>query len=98
MWTLYGEVVGALIWVLANLVYTGEVRRGRGGFVRILAFWWGLPGTIASKLLVEEGSQPVIKPPPDDEEALLAEVRRARMKLIEHPEGDDRPGGREEAG
>jgi hypothetical protein len=72
------ELAGALVWLVANGVYLDARRKGTRGFVRFLAFWMGLPVTWISLIKVAEGSQPVIEPPPDDEEALLAEVRRDR--------------------
>jgi len=72
------ELAGLVVWLLANLVYLRARRTGSRGFQRVLAFWMGLPGTVASMFLVKDGSQPRIAPPPDDEDNLLAEVRRDR--------------------
>lgn len=75
---LIKELVGLLVWLVANWVYLGARRTGTRGLTRFLAFWMGLPGTLAMLFLVREGSQPRLAPPPDDEEGLLAEVRRSR--------------------
>lgn len=72
------ELVGLFLWLVANAVYLGAVRRGEGGFRRLVAFWIGLPGTFVTLVAVKEGSQPVVEPPPDDEAALLEDVRRSR--------------------
>ena len=73
-----GEFVGMLVWIVANVVYVDARRKGTRGFHRFLAFWMGLPVTWVTLMAVREGSQPRIEPPPDDEERLLAEVRRDR--------------------
>jgi len=88
MESILQSVVGFLVWVVGNVVYVDKRRRGAHGFARFLAFWLGFPGTFLSKLLVIEGSQPALEPPPDDEEALLIEVRKARMERIEPPDGE----------
>lgn len=72
------EIIGFIVWLVANGVYLDAVRRGRRGVHRFLGFWFGLPATFVTLLLVTEGSSPALQPPPDDEEALLEEVRRAR--------------------
>ena len=75
---LVEELVGLIVWLVANAVYLSARRTGSHGIHRFLAFWMGLPGTLGSLVLVKEGSQPRIAPPPDDEDGLLAEVRRDR--------------------
>jgi hypothetical protein len=75
---LLEELVGLAVWLLANSVYLRARRAGSGGLQRLLAFWMGLPGTFLCMVLVKEGSKSRLAPPPDDEDALLAEVRRAR--------------------
>lgn len=72
------EIISLAVWVVANVVYLDSVRRGRGGFRRLVAFWMGVPGTVLSKILVKEGSQPDLRPSPEADEALLDEVRRSR--------------------
>lgn len=78
MESLVEELAGLVVWLLANWAYLGARRTGTRGLRRFVAFWMGLPGTLLSLFLVKEGSQPKLAPPPDDEDALLAEVRRSR--------------------
>ena len=73
------EVVGAVVWAVANVVYFDLRRKGVHGFSRILAFWMGNPMTWLSLFVVKEGSQPTFEPPPDDEALLFREVRRDRL-------------------
>ena len=80
---LVAAVVGLMVWVVANVVYANQVRVGKRGFRRFLAFWLGFPATFFSLLVLDEGSQPALEPPPDDEEALLREVRRDRARALE---------------
>jgi hypothetical protein len=87
---LVEELVGLVLWLVANWTYVQARRTGRHGFTRLLAFFFGLPGTVATLFLVREGSQPRLAPPPDDEEGLLAEVRRARALS----RGEDVPGAK----
>ena len=75
---LVNSVVAGVIWVVANIVYFTRKSHGRRGFARLLAFWFGLPLTWATFFLMPEGRVDWIRPPPDDEEALFAEVRRDR--------------------
>lgn len=72
------SVIGALVWTIANVVYVDMKRKGAHGFGRICAFWMGLPATVVWLFAVPEGRIPALRPPPDDEEALLAEIRRDR--------------------
>ena len=78
MGSLVEELAGLVVWLVANWAYLGARRTGTRGLRRFLAFWMGLPGTLVALLLVHEGSQPRFAPPPDDEDGLLAEVRRSR--------------------
>lgn len=87
---LVKELVGLVVWLVANGVYLASVRKGEKGFRRLLAFWMGIPGTLVTLMAVREGSQPVLEPPPDDEDALLAEVRRAR-RLRAPDDGNENP-------
>lgn len=72
------QLVGAVVWVVALLVYVDLRRRGQHGFTRFISFWVGMPGTLLSMFVVREGTQPDIAIPPDDERALLEEIRRER--------------------
>jgi hypothetical protein len=78
MGSLVEELAGLVVWLVANWAYLGARRTDTGGLRRLLAFWMGLPGTLFTLFLVKEGSQPRLAPPADDEELLLADVRRAR--------------------
>ena len=75
---LIQELAGFAVWLVANGVYVDLRRKGEKGFARLVCFWLGLPVTWFSLLVVREGSQPRIRPPPDDELRLLEEVRRDR--------------------
>lgn len=75
---LLEELIGLAVWLVANTVYLRARHTGSRGLQRLLAFWMGLPGTFLCMVLVKEGIQARLAPPPDDEEALLAEIRRAR--------------------
>ncbi len=76
--SLMREVSGAFVWGVANLVYLDRRRRGRRGFARLLAFWFGMPVTWATLFFVREAEEAPLHPAVDDEEALLREVRRDR--------------------
>ncbi len=71
-------VVTMVVWALANLVYVEMKRKGKKGFQRVLAFFFGLPTTWLAFFLLDEGAQLELAPPPDDEAALLREIRRDR--------------------
>lgn len=88
-------LVGLLVWIVANGVYLDMRRRGRRSFMRVVAFFLGLPATWLTLVLVRPGSQPDIAPPPDDEEALLREVRRDRVLRQGPGESDELPEPRE---
>jgi len=69
---------GAILWALANVVYYDLKRKGVRGFGRFAAFWVGNPTTWITFFWVREGQYPTFELPPDDDEALLAEIRRDR--------------------
>ena len=71
-------LIGGLIWALANILYVDLKRKGRSGFSRIILFWMGTPLTWLWLLLIREGSAPVLDEAPDDADAILADIRRAR--------------------
>jgi len=72
-------LVGAVVWLVANVVYLDMKRQGEHGLLRWVAFWMGTPTTWATLLLVREGSQPKVRGAPDDDAHLLEEIRRDRM-------------------
>lgn len=88
------QLVGLMVWLVANGVYLDMRRRGRRSFVRVLAFLMGLPATWITLLVVRPGTQPDIVPPADDEDALFREVRRDRA-LREGGAADGGPDARE---
>lgn len=71
-------LVGAIVWALANVVYYDLKRKGVRSFGRFAAFWVGNPTTWITFFVVPEGRHPAFEPPPDDEAALLAEIRSDR--------------------
>jgi len=85
------HLVGLVVWLVSIVVYVDARRRGRHGFTRLVAFWLGFPATWISLLVVGEGSQPDILPPPDDEAALLEEIRRDREAGRALKEGPEPP-------
>lgn len=74
------EMIVAIVWAIANLVYVGMRRRGTRGFGRFAAFWAGLPTTFISLFVVREPTVPPLEPPPDDEGRLLEEIRLDRER------------------
>ena len=79
---LLEAIVAAAVWavvnVVSNVVYFDMRRKGIRGFSRLVAFWMGTPWTWVTLLVVVEGSQTPMEPPPDDVESLFREVRRDR--------------------
>jgi hypothetical protein len=67
-------LLGAIVWVAANVIYVDLRRKGRRKG-RWVAFFAGYPGTLVSMFVVREGTIPQIEPPPDDEDRLLREIR-----------------------
>lgn len=75
---MFEGIAGSIIWTLANVLYIDLRRKGRTGFSRFVLFWMGIPLTWLWLFLVREGSVPLLEEPPDDAEAILAEIRRER--------------------
>ena len=75
---MFEGIIGSIIWVLANALYIDQKRKGKGGWGRIILFWMGNPLTWLWLFLIKEGSAPEVVGPPDDAEAILAEIRRER--------------------
>jgi len=67
-------LVGAIVWVAANVIYVDLRKKGRRKG-RFISFFAGYPGTLVSMFVVREGTDPQIEAPPDDEERLLREIR-----------------------
>jgi hypothetical protein len=70
--------LGASVSVFANVVYYDMRRKGVRGFSRFAAFIAGNPLTWVTLLAVKEGRAEDFRPPPDDDERLLREVRMDR--------------------
>ena len=75
---MFERIIGSIVWILANALYIDLKRKGRSGWSRIILFWMGNPLTWLWFFLIREGSVPELDEPPDDAEALLAEIRRER--------------------
>ena len=76
----FREIIVALVWVLANVVYLDLKRKGIQGFTRFAAFWVGQPTTWITFFAVRDGQQPTFHAPDDDDEGglLLDDIRRDR--------------------
>jgi hypothetical protein len=77
-WLFLRTLVWAIVWALANVMYLDLKRKGVRSFGRFAAFWVGNPTTWITYFVVRQGGQPTFEPPPDDDDALLAEVRSDR--------------------
>jgi len=75
---VFEGIIGSIVWILANVLYIDQKRKGKGGWGRIVLFWMGTPMTWLWFFLVREGSAPELEEAPDDAEAILAEIRRDR--------------------
>lgn len=82
---MFEGLIGAIIWALANLLYVDLKRKGRSGLSRIFLFWMGTPLTWLWLFLIKEGSAPPLEEAPDDANAILAEIRRARRLEAGNP-------------
>ena len=71
--------IGAIVWLVANVVYVDMKRNGRHGFTRFAAFWAGTPTTWIALFALEEGTQPHFERSDDDDTTLLEEIRRDRL-------------------
>jgi hypothetical protein len=80
--------VGGIVSILANVIYIDRKRKGLPGFSRICAFWMGTPLTWLWFFIISEGKRPVIAPPKDDMDELLAEIRRAKALRGSGGEGE----------
>ncbi len=99
-----GLQVGSIISILASLMYASYRSSGKFGFGRLLAFWTGFPITLLVALVIPaRPPRPARRQLADDEDELLAEIRRDRAhRLIaeqsspeasdhEAPDDDDPP-------
>lgn len=88
MWPFLREIVGAIVWALANAVYIDMRRKGVRGFGRFAAFWVGFPANFVWMAVVKEGHAAPVQPPPDDDEQLLEDVIRDREVRRLAPDGE----------
>ena len=93
---MFEGIVAGIVSVLANVLYIDMKRKGRSGLSRIILFWMGNPLTWLWLFLIREGSAPEMAEPPDDAEALLAEIRRERRLSAgtsRYGQGDEKTSG-----
>lgn len=71
--------IGAIVWLVANVVYVDKKRKGLRGFTRFAAFWTGTPTTWIAFFALKDGRQPSFEhSSDDDDEDLLDAIRRDR--------------------
>ncbi len=75
-----GIQVGSVVSVLANLMYASYRSSGKFGFGRLLSFWTGFPLTLCVALVIP--ARRARRELPDDEDELLAEIRRDRARRL----------------
>ena len=103
---MLAQILAALVWITANIVYSSMVRDGRRGFRRFAAFYLGWPGTFLSYLTVRQVRR--VADPEDEarlraqleleeERDLLLEIRHDRARRIARSKGEDRGAAGEEA-
>jgi hypothetical protein len=80
-----GELVGTIVWLMANVMYVQYRKDDLRGFKRFAAFWLGFPFTIFSAFGVRgptaERRRQLAQEARDDSEIeaeLLADIRRDR--------------------
>jgi hypothetical protein len=73
---IFSAVVSLCGWSFANVVYYRMKRDGERGFGRFAAFWVGTPTTWITLFVVGRRPRPSFDH--EDDESLLAEVRRDR--------------------
>ena len=75
-----GIQVGSVVSVLASLMYASYRSSGKFGFGRLLSFWTGFPVTLCIAMVVP--ARPPRRELADDEDELLAEIRRDRAQRL----------------
>lgn len=70
--------IGAIVWLVANVVYVDKKRKGLHGFTRFAAFWAGTPTTWITLFALKDGQQPSFEHASDDDDDLLDAIRRDR--------------------
>ena len=93
------ELFGTLVWMAANGLYIDMKRKGRRAWARFFFFWMGTPATWLWFFLVPEGKKPVLPPPTDDFDGILAEIKRDKaLRSSEEASGEPALGpGRSES-
>ena len=99
-------ILGALVWIMANVVYSSMVGTGKQGFTRLAALYLGFPGTLVSYFVIKP-TRRVAEPKADaryhaqleseEERDLLLEIRRDRARRISRGPGGDARAVDEEA-
>lgn len=75
-----GLQVGSVVSILASMMYASYRSSGRYGFGRLLSFWTGFPVTLCIALVIP--ARPARRELADDEDELLAEIRRDRARRL----------------
>ena len=75
-----GIQVGSVVSILANLMYASYRSSGKFGFGRLLAFWTGFPMTLCIAMVIP--ARAARRELADDEDELLAEIRRDRAQRL----------------
>ncbi|MCH7562346.1 MAG: hypothetical protein IH968_00865 [Gemmatimonadetes bacterium] len=75
-----GIQVGSVVSILANLMYASYRSSGKFGFGRLLSFWTGFPVTLCIAMVIP--ARPPRRELADDEDELLAEIRRDRAQRL----------------
>jgi len=70
--------IGAIVWLVANVVYVDKKRKGLRGLTRFAAFWAGTPTTWITLFALKDGQQPSFEHSSDDDDDLLDAIRRDR--------------------
>lgn len=103
---MLARILAALVWIIANVVYSSMVRDGQRGFRRLAAFYLGWPGTFVSYLAIQPKRR-VEDPELDtryrtqlefeEDRDLLYEIRRDRARRVSQGQAEDEGAMNEEA-
>jgi hypothetical protein len=83
------ELFGALVWMAANGLYIDMKRKGRKGWARFFFFWMGIPATWLWLFFIRESKKPLLPPPTDDFDGILAEIKRDKALKARDEVGDE---------
>jgi len=99
-------MLGGAVWVIANIAYGSMIRTGEQGFGRLVAFFFGWPGTFVSYMVIKP-TRRMPEPQTDsryqrqleleEERDLLFEIRRDRARQISRGPREDEGSVEEEA-